>query len=61
MASFYLIIGLLNDTTRWKRLRVAILAIGTLGDVLPYIALGTGLKKAGLSMVIATHPSFKKP
>ena len=41
-------------------MRIAILAIGTLGDVLPYIALGAGLKKAGHSMVIATHPSFKK-
>ncbi|MFC1846876.1 glycosyltransferase [Chloroflexota bacterium] len=41
-------------------MRIAILAIGTLGDVLPYIALGASLKKSGHSTVIATHPSFKK-
>ena len=41
-------------------MRIVILAIGTLGDVLPYIALGTGLKEDGHATVIATHPSFKK-
>jgi len=37
---------------------IVILAIGTLGDVRPYIALGVGLKKYGYSVNIATHPSF---
>lgn len=39
-------------------MRIVILAIGTLGDVQPYIALGVGLKKYGYSVNIATHPSF---
>jgi len=41
-------------------MRIIILAIGTLGDVQPYVALGIGVKKAGHSAVIATHPDFKK-
>jgi len=41
-------------------MRIVILAIGTLGDVQPYVALGVGLKKAGHSVYIATHLNFNK-
>jgi sterol 3beta-glucosyltransferase len=41
-------------------LRILILAIGTLGDVRPYIALGLGLKKAGFSVCLASHQNFQK-
>jgi len=40
--------------------RIVIIAIGTLGDVLPYMALGLGLKKAGYSVYLATHENFKQ-
>ena len=39
-------------------LRIAILAFGTLGDVLPYIALGRGFIAAGDHVRIATHARF---
>ena len=41
-------------------MRIVILAIGTLGDIQPYVALGIGLKKTGHSVYIATHESFNK-
>jgi len=40
--------------------RIVILAIGTLGDVQPYVALGLGLQKAGHSVCIATHNNFQQ-
>ncbi len=40
-------------------MRIVILAIGTLGDVLPYTALGIGLKKAGHAVCIASHENFR--
>lgn len=41
-------------------MRIIILAIGTLGDVQPYVALGIGFKKAGHSVYIATHQNFRQ-
>jgi sterol 3beta-glucosyltransferase len=41
-------------------MRIVILAIGTLGDVQPYVALGIGFKKAGHSVCIASHKSFRQ-
>jgi UDP:flavonoid glycosyltransferase YjiC (YdhE family) len=38
---------------------ITILAIGTLGDVQPYVALGLGLQAAGNKVRIATHRSFE--
>ncbi|MFC1846699.1 glycosyltransferase [Chloroflexota bacterium] len=40
-------------------MRIVILAIGTLGDVQPYVALGIGLKKTGYSVCIASHKDFR--
>jgi sterol 3beta-glucosyltransferase len=41
-------------------LNIVILAIGTLGDVQPCIALGVGLKEAGFSVRIASHEPFRQ-
>ncbi|MBI4784076.1 MAG: glycosyltransferase family 1 protein [Oscillatoriophycideae cyanobacterium NC_groundwater_1537_Pr4_S-0.65um_50_18] len=38
--------------------RILILTAGSQGDVQPYIALGKGLKQAGLEVLLATDPSF---
>jgi sterol 3beta-glucosyltransferase len=40
-------------------MRVTILAIGSRGDVQPYIALGKGLQTVGHQVRIATHVPFK--
>lgn len=40
-------------------MRIAIIAIGTRGDVQPYIALGQGLMKAGHTVRLATHKDFE--
>ncbi|NMC05397.1 MAG: glycosyltransferase family 1 protein [Candidatus Lokiarchaeota archaeon] len=40
-------------------MRITLLALGTRGDVQPYIALGKGLKTAGFDVTIATHELFK--
>jgi sterol 3beta-glucosyltransferase len=37
---------------------ITVLAIGTLGDVLPYVALGAGLEKASYDVTLATHTCF---
>lgn len=42
-----------------KRVRVLILTFGSRGDVQPYVALGTGLRKAGHEVVLAGHGRFK--
>jgi UDP:flavonoid glycosyltransferase YjiC (YdhE family) len=39
--------------------RVTIIAIGTRGDVQPYVALGAGLQGAGHDVRFATHPRFE--
>lgn len=38
---------------------ITFLASGTLGDVLPCLALGRGLQAAGYGVVIATHANFR--
>ena len=41
-------------------MKIAIIALGSQGDVQPYIALGTGLLKAGHEVRIITHENFEK-
>jgi UDP:flavonoid glycosyltransferase YjiC (YdhE family) len=38
---------------------VAIPALGTRGDVVPYVALGAGLRGAGHEVILATHEAFR--
>ncbi len=38
---------------------IVILASGTRGDVQPYLALGLGLRAAGCTVRVATHPGFR--
>lgn len=40
-------------------MRIAIIALGSQGDVQPYIALGQGLKKAGNVVRLVTHENFE--
>jgi sterol 3beta-glucosyltransferase len=40
-------------------MRIAIIALGSRGDIQPYIALGKGLKKAGHVVRLVTHQSFE--
>ena len=40
-------------------MRIAIIALGSRGDVQPYIALGKGLKEAGHVVRLVTHQSFE--
>jgi sterol 3beta-glucosyltransferase len=40
-------------------MRIMIMAMGSRGDVQPYIALGKGLKTAGYSVRLATHENFE--
>lgn len=40
-------------------MRITILTVGTRGDVQPYIALGTGLLRAGHTVRLATESSFE--
>jgi UDP:flavonoid glycosyltransferase YjiC (YdhE family) len=40
-------------------MHITLLAVGTRGDVQPYIALGRGLKAAGHRIRLATHPQFE--
>lgn len=39
-------------------MRIAIIALGSRGDVQPYIALGRGLKEAGHTVRLVTHENF---
>jgi sterol 3beta-glucosyltransferase len=39
-------------------MRIAIIALGSRGDVQPYIALGKGLKKSGHNIRFVTHQNF---
>ena len=41
-------------------MRIAIIALGSQGDVQPYIALGKGLKVAGHDVRLLTHENFDK-
>jgi sterol 3beta-glucosyltransferase len=40
-------------------MEIAIVAMGSRGDVQPYVALGTGLKAAGYGVRIVTHENFE--
>ena len=40
-------------------MRITFVALGTRGDVQPYIALGIGLRQAGYNVRIATHQPFQ--
>jgi len=40
-------------------MRITIIAIGSQGDVQPYIALGMGLQAAGHDVCLATHSNFE--
>ena len=40
-------------------MRITIIAIGSQGDVLPYIALGMGLQAAGHDVRLGTHSNFE--
>ena len=40
-------------------MRVRVIAIGSMGDVRPYVALGAGLRAAGHDVRIITHPAFE--
>jgi sterol 3beta-glucosyltransferase len=40
-------------------MRITILTIGSRGDVVPYIALGIGLRRAGHEVRLATHTPFE--
>ena len=40
-------------------MRIAIIALGSRGDVQPYIALGKGLKEAGHVVRLVTHENFE--
>jgi len=39
-------------------MRIVIAAVGSRGDVQPYLALAVGLKRAGHHPVLATHANF---
>lgn len=41
-------------------MRVTILTFGSLGDVQPYVALGTGLATAGHQVRLASHATYEK-
>lgn len=40
-------------------MRIAILALGTRGDVQPYIALGEGLRAAGHAVILVSHEDYE--
>lgn len=40
-------------------MKIAILALGSRGDVQPYVALGLGLKQAGNTVCLVTHENFE--
>jgi UDP:flavonoid glycosyltransferase YjiC (YdhE family) len=48
-----------GDAHRGKR--IAIVAIGTRGDVQPFLALGDGLRRAGHSVCLITHDLYAEP
>jgi UDP:flavonoid glycosyltransferase YjiC (YdhE family) len=41
-------------------MRIVIIALGTRGDVQPYLALGRGLQRAGHQVRLATHTNFRQ-
>lgn len=47
------------DNRNGGSMKITILAIGSRGDIEPYLALGAGLKAAGYQIKIATHANFR--
>ena len=45
---------------RSKLMHIAIITLGSRGDVQPYVALGKGLRKAGYAVRVVTHPPFEE-
>jgi sterol 3beta-glucosyltransferase len=41
-------------------MRMGIIALGSRGDVQPYVALGKGLKQAGYEVVLLTHDPYER-
>ena len=41
-------------------MRIGMIALGSRGDVQPYVALGKGLKQAGYDVVLHTHDPYKR-
>ena len=41
-------------------MRITIFCVGSRGDVQPYVALGSGLQRAGHQVTIGTHPTFQE-
>ena len=41
-------------------MRLTVLALGTRGDVVPYLALGLGLQEAGHEVIIAAYADFEE-
>ncbi|HXX77366.1 MAG TPA: glycosyltransferase, partial [Ktedonobacteraceae bacterium] len=41
-------------------MRIGIIALGSRGDVQPYVALGKGLKQAGYEVVLLTHDPYQR-
>jgi sterol 3beta-glucosyltransferase len=41
-------------------MRIGMIALGSRGDVQPYVALGKGLKQAGYEVVLLTHDPYKR-
>ena len=40
-------------------MRIALITLGSEGDVRPFIALGLGLQAAGHDVLLVTHTSFE--
>jgi UDP:flavonoid glycosyltransferase YjiC (YdhE family) len=40
-------------------MRVRVVTVGSQGDVRPYVAFGSGLRRAGYDVRVATHPAFE--
>src|SRR5437867_3212303 len=41
-----------------RPVRIVLLAVGSRGDVQPFVELGVGLEAAGFEVVVATHPPY---
>jgi hypothetical protein len=40
-------------------MRISVIAVGSRGDVQPYVAMGRGLRRAGHSVRVVTHAPFE--
>jgi len=40
-------------------MRIAIITLGSIGDLYPFVALGLGLQAAGHDVVLVTHTNFE--